>query len=265
MRHSFAWSVLVASLICLTGVAVAQDIPAEISTTPTMQDVLNGLGSNSETPAVETKSVTESAPTLSTDDSEPQPEAKAPPMESMNPAFMPKPTAPAPNNGVEPPQAEGSDTPPVPAKPPAYNAQPFVVLQTLDKVTARTGTMTVKVGDTIAVGPLFLQVKTCQQAAPLETPDSAAFLQVWEAKPKDGPADPRDKGPSQWVFSGWMFASSPALSAMDHPIYDIWVLSCQANAKKTEKPAPDSDTKPVEKPVDKPVDKTTEKDTKKTP
>ncbi len=170
----------------------------------------------------------------------------AQPLENMNPALLPQ----APTD--EAPKAVRAETPPVPPKPPAYDARPYVTLQTLDKVTARTATMTVKVGDTVAIGPLFVQVKTCQQAAPLETPDSAAFLQVWEAKPKDAPAVTanKDNSPSQWVFSGWMFGSSPALSAMDHPIYDIWVLNCKKSAKdEAEKSdaAKPGDTKPDDK------------------
>lgn len=111
-----------------------------------------------------------------------------------------------------------------PEPPPAYEQQKYAVLQTLDKVTARTATVTLPVGKPSAVGPLFVEVQTCQKTPPTEQPEAAAFLQVWEAKPKNQTADNRTQ--SQWVFSGWMFASSPALSAMNHPIYDVWVKDC---------------------------------------
>ncbi len=114
---------------------------------------------------------------------------------------------------------------------PAYEPKKFAVLQTLDKLTARTASVTVPVGKPTAVGPLFLDVKSCQKTPPTELPEAAAFIQVWEAKPKPKvkkkakrAAD--NEAPSQWVFSGWMFASSPALSAMNHPIYDVWVKDC---------------------------------------
>jgi hypothetical protein len=127
---------------------------------------------------------------------------------------MPAPTTPAPvqQNAVTPP--------------PQYEPQKFAVLQTLDKVTARTATVTLPINVPKAVGPLFIEVKSCQKTPPTEQPESASFLQIWEAKPKSATMDSESKPQSQWVFSGWMFASSPALSAMNHPIYDVWVKDC---------------------------------------
>lgn len=249
--------------LCLTvltgGLAWAQDesadVPVENAPQPSMQDVLNALehqpASTDTAPAStdpspgETPTAPQPSAVINAPDETPTPNSyivppddAAPtastepnsaivptrPLENMNPALMPQTPV------DEAPKAVRAETPPVPPKPPAYEPQPYITLQTLDKVTARTDTLTVKVGDTVAIGPLFVQVKICQQAAPLETPDSAAFLEIWEAKPKDTMAPSKDNGPSQWVFSGWMFASSPALSAMDHPIYDIWVLNCKKSA-----------------------------------
>jgi hypothetical protein len=95
---------------------------------------------------------------------------------------------------------------------------PMVRLQALDKSTARTVTLEANVGSTIEYGSIFIKIQACREAEPLETPESAAFIQVWEV--------PLNSKKSEWVFSGWMFASSPALSAMDHPVYDVWVLDC---------------------------------------
>ncbi|QQG37336.1 MAG: DUF2155 domain-containing protein [Micavibrio aeruginosavorus] len=100
---------------------------------------------------------------------------------------------------------------------------PVVKLQSIDKITGRTVTFEARVGSTVKYGPLYIKVQACRKAPPIEQPESAAFIQVWEVTPRDV---------SKWVFSGWMFASSPALSAMDHPIYDVWVLDCME--KKTE-------------------------------
>ncbi len=94
---------------------------------------------------------------------------------------------------------------------------PRVRLQTLDKATARTQTFNVRVGSTVKFGPLYIRPKTCKKSSPLEKPESTSFLEIWEVDSKDQ---------AEWVFSGWMFASSPALSAMDHAIYDVWVLDC---------------------------------------
>ena len=104
---------------------------------------------------------------------------------------------------------------------------PVVKLRSLDKVTARTMIFEMRVGSTVKFGPLFIKVQSCRKAPPTEQPESAAFLQIWEVTPQDE---------SKWVYSGWMFASSPALSPMDHPIYDVWVLDCLE--RKSTDPVP---------------------------
>lgn len=104
---------------------------------------------------------------------------------------------------------------------PAYAVMedyPSVKLQGLDKSVGRTITFEAMVGSTIQYGPLFIKIHACRKAPPIEKPESAAFLQIWEVPP--------GAQKSEWAFSGWMFASSPALSAMDHPVYDVWVLDC---------------------------------------
>ncbi len=123
---------------------------------------------------------------------------------------------------------------------------PSVKLQGLDKSVGRTVTFEAKVGSTIQYGPLFIKIHACRKAPPIEKPESAAFLQIWEVPP--------GQEKSEWVFSGWMFASSPALSAMDHPVYDIWVLDClgkeepneEAAAAETEKEADQSTLAPAD-------------------
>ncbi len=107
----------------------------------------------------------------------------------------------------------------------AMEDYPTIELQALDKTTARTITFEARVGSTIEYGRLFIKVQACRKAPALEKPESAGFLQVWEVPP--------ESEKSEWVFSGWMFASSPALSAMDHPVYDVWVLDCLGKSKET--------------------------------
>lgn len=104
---------------------------------------------------------------------------------------------------------------------------PVVKLRSLDKATARTMIFEMRVGATVKFGPLFIKAQSCRKAPPIEQPESAAFLQIWEVTPQDE---------SKWVYSGWMFASSPALSPMDHPIYDVWVLDCLE--RKSTDPVP---------------------------
>lgn len=96
----------------------------------------------------------------------------------------------------------------------------IVTLRSLDKVSARSTTFEIPVGKTVKFGgSLFIKVQACRKSAPIDDPESASFLQIWEKKP--------DAEKASWIFSGWMFASSPALSAMDHPVYDVWVLDCK--------------------------------------
>ncbi len=97
-----------------------------------------------------------------------------------------------------------------------------VVLRALDKVTATTEDFTVKVGDDLRYGSLDIKVKHCEKKPPEETPETYAFLQILDAR-MDGKGGASQ---SAKLFSGWMFASSPALSALDHPVYDIWVIDC---------------------------------------
>lgn len=92
------------------------------------------------------------------------------------------------------------------------------VLQTLDKVTARVSTVTVPVGRTAKFGTLFIKVHHCDKRPPEEPPESAAFLDITERN---------TDGQSVRVFTGWMFASSPALNALEHPVYDVWVNNCK--------------------------------------
>jgi len=106
---------------------------------------------------------------------------------------------------------------------PAAQADPasVVVLRALDKITARVSVVEIPVGETVEFGTLQITARYCDKRPPEETPESAAFLEVVEVQPGEAPT-PR--------FSGWMFASSPALSAMDHAVYDLWVIDCTSES-----------------------------------
>lgn len=107
-----------------------------------------------------------------------------------------------------------------------------VVLRALDKVTATTEDFTVKVGEDLHYGSLDIKVKHCEKKPPEEPPEIYAFLQIFDAR-TDGKGENVEE---KKLFSGWMFASSPALSALEHPVYDVWVLDCLTpEAKSTSK------------------------------
>ena len=94
-----------------------------------------------------------------------------------------------------------------------------VVLRGLDKVTARITTFPVPIGGTAAFGALHITARYCNKRPPEETPEVSAFLEIDEIEIGGSERRP--------VFSGWMFASSPALSALEHAVYDVWVLDCR--------------------------------------
>ena len=105
-------------------------------------------------------------------------------------------------------------------------ADPYdtVVLQGLDKVTARVSRLETPVGQFVRFGTLDIVARTCDKRPPEETPESAAFLDISESKPGE---------PATEVFRGWMFASSPGLNSMEHPVYDVWVLDCKNMASSS--------------------------------
>ena len=97
-------------------------------------------------------------------------------------------------------------------------AQDVAVLQGLDKVTARISTIDAPIDEHIRFGTLSIVVRHCRKTPPEEPPETTAFLEVDDVKPGEQPVR---------LFSGWMFASSPALSALEHPVYDVWVIGCK--------------------------------------
>ena len=94
------------------------------------------------------------------------------------------------------------------------------LLQGLDKITARVSKFEAPVGAPVRFGTLSIRVRDCEKNPPEEAPESAAFIEVDEMRPGDDKA--------RRLFSGWMFASSPALSALEHPVYDVNLLDCKA-------------------------------------
>ena len=107
--------------------------------------------------------------------------------------------------------------PPEPTRwlPPASAA----VLQTLDKITGRVRTVEAPIEQTIRFGTLDIMARVCRKRPPEETPESAAFLEIRDIRPGETP---------RTLFTGWMYASSPAVSALEHPVYDVWVIDCKA-------------------------------------
>ena len=112
--------------------------------------------------------------------------------------------------------AETAPAPVVPIEPPATDLRAGARLRELDKMTGQTRTFEIAVGETREVERLRIRLEACRSPEGNDVHGTMAFLKVWDTKYTDDEA----------AFSGWMFAESPALSALDHPRYDLWVISC---------------------------------------
>ena len=109
----------------------------------------------------------------------------------------------------------------------------IAVLQALDKVVARTSRLEAPLDSPVRFGTLRIVVRACHAAPPEEPPENAAFLEIDEVH--------HDKSAVR-LYTGWMFSSTPGLAALEHPVYDIWVLACtdaslEAGNAVSEKPA----------------------------
>ncbi|MEW9918516.1 DUF2155 domain-containing protein [Marimonas sp. MJW-29] len=91
---------------------------------------------------------------------------------------------------------------------------PAAVLRTLDKTSGDTRDIEIPAGQSQTLGPLTIVMKECRYPAGNPSGNAYALLEISE-RGREGP-----------LFSGWMIASSPALSALEHRRYDVWVIRC---------------------------------------
>ena len=90
----------------------------------------------------------------------------------------------------------------------------------LDKITARIKKLDINVNEEQDLGTLIIKLKSCQNRPPDYLPESAAYVEIFDLLNQS-----EDK--ENLVFSGWMFSSSPGISALEHPIYDNSLVSCK--------------------------------------
>jgi hypothetical protein len=125
-------------------------------------------------------------------------------------------------------------------------SNPIAVFAGLDKITGLTTTFETKIGEEKRFGGLIVKADACYTRDITEEPKTTSFVEVDELESDDT----RKK-----IFSGWMFAESPGLSAVEHPIYDVWLTGCRdPNApppviEQVPETQPD-DTDPNEQPED---------------
>ncbi len=101
-------------------------------------------------------------------------------------------------------------------------ANPVAVFSGLDKITGRIITFDVAVGETVQFGALQVTPRACNTRPPTEAPNTTAFLEVDEITLTKE---------VRRIFTGWMFAASPGLHAVEHPIYDVWLVDCKGGAR----------------------------------
>jgi hypothetical protein len=155
----------------------------------------------------------------------PGPAEEAPPVEVPTPA----PIAVPPISEKEVAPAPPAPTTPKPVGVPVRRARYDVaVIEALDKVTAESLRFEAAVGRPIRYKSLVFTVKACERSAPDEViDDSIAYLTV-DSQPRPAPGKPA-LAPRQ-TFKGWMYASSPGLHPLEHPVYDAWLITCRAAA-----------------------------------
>ena len=95
----------------------------------------------------------------------------------------------------------------------------YVNIVALDKITAKTSSLRLAIGETNFFGPLEIKALKCQLSENNELTDTVAYLQVRDLSNKDNN--------QVFLFNGWTFASSPTLQSIDHSVYDLWITGCE--------------------------------------
>ncbi len=101
------------------------------------------------------------------------------------------------------------------------------VFAALDKVTARISKLEAPLGETVQFGALKLTARACYSRPPTEEPKTSTFVEVEEIQLD---------GKQKRIFAGWMFAESPGLNAVEHPVFDVWLTDCQKPVKAVQRP-----------------------------
>jgi hypothetical protein len=155
---------------------------------------------------------------------------------------------PTPANAPAPPQPV--DTSPPPPEDTVVTVTPTVKIENgravfsgLDKITGRIISFDAAIGETVQFGALQVTARACYTRPPTEATNTDAFVEVDEVTLQ---------GEIKRIFTGWMFASSPGLHAVEHPIYDVWLTDCASpKPMQVAQPAvapPATDTPPAAPP-----------------
>lgn len=187
---------------------------------------------------------------LAVDPYEPAPiDPSQAPLDPYQPAPLDPLPEPAPSDGFEQPSQDapqdlpgGFETPEgtqlapfsqgvppaTPPAPPPRVENPIAVFSGLDKITGRITSFDVHVDETRQFGALQVTPRACYTAPPEETPKTDTFVEIDEVTLD------RD---IRRIFTGWMFADSPGLNALEHPVYDVWLRECRSEAEEADESA----------------------------
>ena len=99
------------------------------------------------------------------------------------------------------------------------NEEIYINIKALDKITAKTSSIRLGIGEKKFFGPLEIKALKCQLSENNDFIDTVAYLQVKDLSAKDNN--------QVFLFNGWTFASSPTLQSIDHPVYDLWITGCE--------------------------------------
>jgi hypothetical protein len=103
----------------------------------------------------------------------------------------------------------------------------LLVLRGLDKITGRPANIYAPIGRPVKFATFTIVARYCYSTPQNEPPETTAFLQVTDDRPDQS---------ERKIFSGWMLASSPSLNGLQHPLYDVWVISCMTNLPGQQAP-----------------------------
>ena len=125
--------------------------------------------------------------------------------------------APADSGAAAPADTTAPEAPPAPPPPLADAPGTTLMLRGLDKITGRPTNIVAPIGKPVQFATLTITARYCYSTPPSETPETTAFVQIEDHRPDQ---------PARRVFSGWMYGSTPGLNGVEHPLYDVWVISC---------------------------------------
>jgi hypothetical protein len=131
---------------------------------------------------------------------------------------------------------------------------PIAIFAGLDKTTGRIINFEVAIDETVQFGTLQVTPRVCNTRPQTEAPQTTSFVEVDETMVKseatrdakgNAPRDPKnDKPEAKRIFSGWMFAASPGLHGVEHPVYDVWLTDCKGGKEVAVAPPPAPEAAP---------------------